>query len=227
MSHVNEFQQMDLKEITYRCAQEMKQFFQQLAHDDSFCFELFRRALMEGDQQAWDRVYSQFSPLVINWIKRHPAFESVGEDLQYLVNRAFERMWHALRPEKFNQFSNLQVLLSYLKACVGSSILLLIRDDKPASIELPEEWGGNTKSPEKVFQTEDERELFWTAIGARLRDEKERIVVEHSFVFDLKPREIYQFYPDKFQNVQEVYRIKQNCLERLGRDPFIRELHHS
>jgi len=45
-----------------------------------------------------------------------------------------------------------------------------------------------------------------------------------SFEWDLKPREIFDLHPGRFQDVQEVYRLKRNLLERLSRDPQVAAL---
>ena len=39
----------------------------------------------------------------------------------------------------------------------------------------------------------------------------------------LRPREIRERYPSQFPNASAVYRIKRNLVERLRRDPEIRE----
>jgi len=43
------------------------------------------------------------------------------------------------------------------------------------------------------------------------------------FVLALKPRELCDYYEGLFENVEEVYRIKQNIFARLRRDEEIRK----
>jgi hypothetical protein len=62
---------------------------------------------------------------------------------------------------------------------------------------------------------------FWAWLQARMKDEKERKVLYGSFVLDLKPREIFGFYDQEFADVREVYRLKENILGRIRRDPEI------
>src|ERR671925_645505 len=66
--------------------------------DDRFAMELFRRAVVERDEDAWRAIHDAYLPLVAGWIGRHPGLARCGEDSAYLANRAFERFWWALRP---------------------------------------------------------------------------------------------------------------------------------
>jgi hypothetical protein len=45
-----------------------------------------------------------------------------------------------------------------------------------------------------------------------------------SFVLALKPRELAARYPEMFDDVRQVYRIKENVLARLGRDAELQEI---
>jgi len=45
-----------------------------------------------------------------------------------------------------------------------------------------------------------------------------------SFVSGLSPREILAKYPERFQDVYDVYRTKRNMIERLRRSTALREL---
>jgi hypothetical protein len=68
------------------------------------------------------------------------------------------------------------------------------------------------------------REGFWQVIDNRLNDEKERLVVHYSYVVGFKPGDIYRERDDIFDDVREIYRIKENVLARLRRDDALREL---
>ena len=64
----------------------------------------------------------------------------------------------------------------------------------------------------------------WEKVTQRLHNEKERTVLRGLFVYDLKPRELYNQFPAMFKDVDEIYTIKQNIVARLRRDPEIRKL---
>ncbi len=110
MLHTSNVHTLTLAGIAHRCAQETELFFQRQSYDPQYCFELFRRAIMDRNQRAWELVYAQYRSLVAGWVERNSAFRSSGEETQFFVNRAFEKMWVALTPAKFKQFSRPEIL---------------------------------------------------------------------------------------------------------------------
>jgi len=218
----------DLAEVARRCAQETTRFFQGQDQDGRFCYELFRRALLERDDCAWELLYAQYRPLIAGWVKRHPSFPSSGEDNEYFVNRALEKFWTALPPKRFSRFPNLPALLRYLQMCVHSAIIDYVRRAERLAVCALDDIGrvGNPTNVtlEDEVLTSSYREEFWREIDQRLHSEKERHVVYGSFVLALKPREILARFSDIFRDIQEVYRTKENVLARLGRDHELQKL---
>jgi hypothetical protein len=228
MSQETDLRSLTLAGIAHRCTHETDRFFQRQGHNPRYCFELFRRAIVDRDQRAWSLLYAQYRPLVGGWVRRHPAFPESGEEIPYLVNRAFERMWSALTPDKFSGFADLKSVLRYLQMCVHSVIVDLVRVAEQPVVEVQleafpttSETGGALVEEQALARVR--REEFWGAIDARLRNEKERRVVYGSFVLALKPRELHAQYRDIFRDVNEVYRVKENVLARLRRDDELRE----
>jgi DNA-directed RNA polymerase specialized sigma24 family protein len=229
MAHSSELELLTLAGVAHRCAQETHRFFQRQGHDPRFCFELFRRAIVERSQQAWGLIYAQYRPLVAGWVERHSAFASSGEEVQYFVNRAFEKMWAALTPVKFHRFPDLKSLLRYLQMCVHSTILDTVRRSEVpvVDLEVAESVVASNRSAPDAGETALDRihgQEIWSLVSARLKDEKERKAVYGSFVLALKPRELQAQYPDIFRDVKEVYRAKENVLARLGRDAELRSM---
>ena len=70
-----------LASVAQRCARETELFFQRRRYNPRYCFELFRRAIVERSQGAWELAYAQYRPLVAGWVERHPAFPASGEHL--------------------------------------------------------------------------------------------------------------------------------------------------
>ena len=227
MNNETDLQALTLAAITHRCARETELYFRRKSYDPRYCFELWRRAIVERDQLAWEHVYDQYWPLVTGWVKRHPAFTSSGEEVQYFVNRAFERLWAALTPGKFSQFQHPKSVLRYLQMCVNSVILDEVRVAEralmgsQADVASNEGMASGPTVEDQALALADQEE-FWAEIETRLRNEKELRVVFDSFVLALKPREILAQHRDEFHDVEEVYRIKRNVLARLARDPKLR-----
>lgn len=229
MPHPTDPQSLSLAGIAHRCTSETELFMQHRTYDPRYCFELFRRAILHRDQCAWEHIYAQYRPQVAKWVQRHPAFPSAGEEVQYFVNRAFEKMWLALTPDRFSHFANLKSLLRYLQMCVHSAILDVVRAsecpvaDTPVEI-LAEESGSNEPAVEHAVQERMQQQALWREIDARLRSDQERRVMYGSFVLALKPRELYAQYPNTFRDVKHVYRVKENVLARLRRDSELWDL---
>jgi DNA-directed RNA polymerase specialized sigma24 family protein len=223
VSHQTNLRLLTLAGLAHRCMHETERFFQRQGYDPQYCFELFRRAVMECNQRAWELIYDQYRPLVAGWVKCHSAFPDSGEEVQYFVNRAFEKMWLALTRDKFGHFSDLKSLLRYLQMCVHSVILDQIRTTERSVVCVNAEGlfaEGRAKDPavENQALAQVHRQEFWRKINARLRNEKERLVVYGSFVLAFKPRELYAQFQETFHDVNEVYRVKVNVLARLRQD---------
>jgi DNA-directed RNA polymerase specialized sigma24 family protein len=184
--------------------------------------ETFRRAIVEGDQAAWEALYAQYQHLVRSWLRRHAAARLASEGGDYLVNRAFERFWLHVKPERFTTFTGLQALLQYLKLCAHCALL----DDVRAQARR-HALRGHECAPISAVEEIGEREaarVLWQTIYAEAHDESERLVATLTFVNGLKPREIYAAHPDRYADVAEVYRLKRNLIDRLRRDETVQML---
>jgi hypothetical protein len=227
MPHQIDLQRITLAGIAHRCAQETELFFQRQRYDPRYCFELFRRAIIERKQGAWELVYAQYRSLVSGWVERHPAFQASGEEVQYFVNRAFEKMWAALGPEKFGHFPDLKSVLRYLQMCVHSVIVDFLRlKEQETLLHDDQKLVARRETAEPTVEqhvlTRMQHEDLWNCLNQRLKNDKERRVVYGTFVLALKPRELYARSREMFQDVQEVYRIKENVIARLRRDSELR-----
>src|SRR3954454_20483455 len=112
-----------LAELTGRCREETEKFLRREQSHDTYCYEIFRRAICDRDEQAWAAVFAQYGGMVLAWVRRHPVSTSAREDDAYWVNRTFDRFWSAVRPERFGAFPGMAAVLRYLKMC-GHSVLL-------------------------------------------------------------------------------------------------------
>ena len=221
------FSELPLTILSRRCAEESDLFYRRQAFDSRYCYEIFRRAIRERDDAAWERVYIQYRPQLIRWVSRQPSFASSGEEIDYFINRALEKMWTAIPPEQFDKFSDLKSLLRYLQLCVSS--VLLDHGRKQARRKLEQRIDLESAERQTHPQMIERLNLngvisddFWTWLEGRMKDEKERNVLYGSFVLDLKPREIFGHFGQHFTDVREVYRLKENLIARLRRDPELR-----
>ena len=217
-----DLQHLPVDDLAKRCARETELFFQHQVQDSKYCFELFRRAIRDANQFAWDMIYAQYRSLVTGWVKNSTAFQASSEQAEYFVNGAFGKIAVILTAEKFGRFAEIGSLLRYLKMCVHSVIVDHNRlADQVNLYPLDDVENEASTDPTLESQTMERsyRQTFWDLVSQRLHDEKERMVMQGLFILALKPRELYKRAQHMFSDVDEIYRVKQNILARLGRDP--------
>lgn len=216
-----------IDQLIAECTQQSNRFFKDGKSDNEACFELFRRAIVHRNQTAWEAIYQQYHKLVRYWIQHcSSAYFSQEEDIQSLVNATFAKFWHSISSEKFEQFDSLRALLGYLKLCAGSVTTDRIRRQKYQKMLTDLEEIHMLPSNEDIEQTtldKTARQQFWDYIQAQLKNEDEWFVIYHMFVLGWKPRDIHKHYPQRFADIQDIYRIKRNVLDRLGRSEDLRK----
>lgn len=218
---------MDLPTLMQHCATESERFYRGQQHDTRFSYELFRRALVERDEAAWEQLYLHYSGLVEGWIRRCAAFSSSSESSEYFVVGAFARFWRALSPERFAAFPTLASLLQYLQLCATSVVIDSVRAHSWSGTLLEEtilQERDPASAPDEEAMNRIDREEFWRFIDTQLHGETERVVVYSSFVLGLTPRAIHTRHPDLFETVNDVYNVKRNVLGRLSRNQQLRQL---
>jgi hypothetical protein len=229
-------QALSLSGLRHHCAQESDRFFHRQEHDPRFCYELFRRAMLERDEGAWAGIYQQYQRLVLHWVERHPTFHAVSEEAQFFMNRAFEKMWLGITPDKFPTFADLKALLCYLQMCVHSVMIDFARqkesrlvleavEDAEPQLAVRGTASGtarNTAVEDRIAAHLD-RQALWQWLQAQCKDAKEAAVLEGIFVLALKPREVQDHYPRLFGSVNDVYRVKENLLARLRRSEKLQD----
>ena len=205
------------------CRNEAQRYLQTGQSDETFCFELFRRALVERDEAAWHAVYSVFQGHVRSWIHKHGGFFS-DDDPEDFLNEAFARLWqYGGRPETARQLNNLGKCLRYLELCAVSAIQDYQRRrakdalSKAASLEDMQVADDSANSPKDQVERDDARAVLQRALEEILQDDRERLVAEESWIYDRAPRQIRARYPQLFATVANVSQIKRNILKRLQR----------
>jgi len=216
-----ELRTLSLTGITHYCQQESERYFRRQPNDPTYCYELFRRAIVERSDAAWELIYRQYTPLVSGWVERHSGFANSGEDMEYFLNRAFEKMWSAVQPEKFARFPDLKSLLRYLQLCVHSVIIDHVRTEEFVALEEPTVVLAGVEVP---IIDHLQQQALWHQIQRRLSDGREQHLLYYRYALGLKPRQVCEHFPDEFPDINEVYGMTQNILARLRRDEELRQL---
>jgi len=207
-------------ELAKSCSEETSRFLKGKGSDGRYCLELFRRAVIRHDEDAWACLYRQYAPLVLTWVTRQQrAAPLVAEEgAASLVNAAFARFAHAVTPAKMARFELIEAVLTYLKLCVRSVVADAVRARKARpSVEalVLAEHDRASDDPAEGVVANLAAQGLWQAIQAELSGEQERVVIYLVCFHGLKPREITSLHQQMFPSVEDVYRIKRNVLERL------------
>jgi hypothetical protein len=179
--------------------------------------ELLRRATIQRDQEAWAWMQHCFHEVVRGWLRRHPNREAACrlESEENYVAQAFERFWQATTLTHPVEFSRLAAALQYLRASLNGAIVDTLRAySRPREVSLPEP--GEPGEPQ-MEDTTDSSEV-WDILQTVLPNERERRLAYLLYHCGLKPREIVRFCPQEWSDVQEVYRLRRNIMERLLRN---------
>jgi DNA-directed RNA polymerase specialized sigma24 family protein len=226
MTDARNFRLLDVDRLADECADHTARFFNRATYDPGYCYELFRRAIVDRNNYAWDKIYRQYQPLVVKWVINHTGLPATGEEVDYFVNGAFDRMWSAVDAEKFKQFDDLAEVLRYFKLCAHSVIVDYTRVNPIDALDLepfPPLLRQDLPSIEERITGQLERQELWEAVAALMHNEKDTIVLEWSFMYDLKPSAIYAENSARFESLDEVYRVKRNLLNRLRRNPDLQQ----
>jgi hypothetical protein len=208
--------------LANRCAEETERYRRRQPSDQQFCFELLRRALADGVQEAFARVYSIYERQVLSWVYSHHGFEQTGEEADFFARTALSSFYFALRGPRFARFPALPQALAYLKLCVHTAIAQYLRDQRPADTQPIDTEADAAYSPE-LGQGAEAAEL-WAQVCRLLPDERDQLLARFIFIQDLKPRQIVTLAPGRWADEREVTVATYRLRRLLRADPSLRRL---
>jgi DNA-directed RNA polymerase specialized sigma24 family protein len=192
-------------------------------HDDGY--DLFRRAVVERDADAWATIAKRYRHLLISWALRCPAAQGTGEFYEDLADRALARAWAALSPERFAAFPSLASLLAYLRTCVAAAAIDAARAQATHERVVHHIEQADPMPLEHVVLEPLDRAEVWQLVTNLVKTEAERVVLVERFVLDLPPRVILARHPALFVDVGVIYTAIRNLCERLRRNPNLRRFY--
>jgi DNA-directed RNA polymerase specialized sigma24 family protein len=188
-------------------------------------YELFRRAIVDGDSEAWAEIYTHFRQLLLSWARLYSTRAPMGDQAEDIADRALSRAWSALSAEHFGRFSGLPALLAYLRTCVAAVAIDSMRAEAARDRAFQKLTMPASLTPEDEVVEEQGRAELWELLSSLVPNEYEWIILVESFVLALPPRAILERHHDRFADVPEIYRLKRNLLHRLERSRDLRQLH--
>lgn len=218
---------MDFHQLIHYCQEESKRYYQGQENETRYSYELFRRALVEHNDAAWEYLYRHYYGLVDRWVRRTSTFDQSNESSEYFVTGAFMKFWRAVTPERFSSFTGLAPLLHYLRLCTTSVVIDNVRSQMGPEIESADAISVDQlpqHMPDEEALQRVQGEEFWQFIDTQLNNEVERIVIYCSFVLGMTPRAILSRWDGMFPSVSAVYNVKRNVLGRLARNHRLHQL---
>lgn len=210
--------EMSLTDLVECCIYEMNKYRNKEVSNDRYCLEIFRRAVLLRNDDAWTFLLRQFNENVRAWLSRHPSRDVAlhYDSGQSYIDEAFRRFWQSVSEQQLT-FTTLASALSYLHLCLNCAIMDTLRAfSRPREEPIPD-YGQSDNEELFVEDSYQEGEL-WDVIEGLLSGEKEKRVAYLHFYCNLKPREIIRYCPDEFSNEGEIYRLKRNIMERILRN---------
>jgi hypothetical protein len=208
---------MSASELADHCLNEINNYLNGKPSNDQYGLELFHRALMQGDALAWETIEQSFKEMVLRWMLGHPLRKVACrfDSEENYVAQAFARFWQATAGNQEIRFRTLAAVLRYLRASLHGAILDTLRAySRPQEVPLPEP--GEPGEP--LTKDQNDSPELWEVILSLIPNKRQQRVAYLLFHCHLKPREIIQFCPEEFSNIQEIYRLRRTVVERLLRN---------
>jgi DNA-directed RNA polymerase specialized sigma24 family protein len=209
--------EMSLPDLTAHCLKELDNYRRGELCTETYGLELLRRATFQGDQEAWEWVQHCFGGMVRGWLRRHPQREVACrlKSEENYVAQTFERFWQATAFNQRVEFSALAAALQYLRASLHGTILDMLRAyERPGEVSLP----GPGEPGEPLVEDNTDNGEVWEILHMILSNPREQRLAYLLFHCGLKPREIVRLCPQEWSDVQEIYRLRRNIMERLLRN---------
>ena len=208
--------ELRLPVLAAHCLREIDNYRRGEPYREEYGLELFHRALMQSDQEAWAWVQYCFAGIVLGWVRRHPqrAVACRLESEEHYVAQAFERFWRATACNQQLEFSRLSAALQYLRASLHGAILdALRRYQRLAVVSRPVPGAGGEPSLDDVTCGSE----LWDTLKGLFSNPREQRLAYLLFHCGLLPGEIVQCCAPEWSSVQEISVLRRTIMERVLR----------
>ena len=209
--------EMNINELAAHCVGEINNFRRGEPGTEIYSLELLRRAIVQGDQEAWVWIQHCFGELVFSWLNRHPNREAACDldNEENYVAQTFERFWQARALTQHIEFHSLADALQSMRACLNGAIIDSLRAySRSKEIPLPDPVEPGELQFEDKFESND----VWDTLKKVIPNGNEQRLAYLLFHCGLKPRQIIRFCPQEFSDIHDIYRLRSNMMNRLVRN---------
>ena len=201
---------LSVSALVEQCRREIQAYRRGELSNETYGLELLRRAVAEGDQDAWAGLQQCMSELVRSWLYAHPRQEAAlrWQSEEDYVALAFGRFWQTTLQRQVVYKTLTEVLVS-LRASLNGAILETLRiSSRPGEVLRPE-------TGEPHMQDSPGSRETWDTLQTLLPGQREQRLAYLLFHCGLDPREIVRCYPQEWSDVQEIYHLRCHLLNRL------------
>jgi hypothetical protein len=194
--------------------------------EQGYCFELFRRAVEERQQDAWCALDKQYHNLVLRWLADGSA-ELTRQQVEEIAPETWSKFWRAQANADTplsERFAHVGAVLKYLRQCTFSVVReyerrLWRRERIRQRLEVEGKITSTLSEEELLARIEREQLLQQVRqwVHTHVTDPQELRVLSLSYEHGLTPAEIADSYPQEFSNAQTVRRLKERVLKRARR----------
>jgi hypothetical protein len=206
--------EMNTAELAAYGVGEISNFSHGIYGTEKYSLELLRRATVQGEKEAWECLKQCFRGLVLSWLQSHPKRGAACElnSEENYITLTFERFWQATALTQHIEFNSLAEALRYLQSCLNGAVIDTLRDYSPSKeIPLPEpDEPGELQSKDNF-----EGNNVWDNLKKVIPDANEQRLAYLLFHCGLKPRQILRICPQEFSDLQDIYRLRSNLMNRL------------
>ncbi len=175
--------------------------------DEMSVLELVRHVRVHSDHAARVEVEQYLSKVVLVWLSCHPNREAACnfKGKEHYVSLTFERFWQVV-VQRQGSCETLAEVLACLRASLQGAILETLRVFSTPGVVA------SLRPDVKNHSTSGE---LWGRLVALLPYRREQRLAYLLYHCGLGPKEIVQFCPQEWSDVQEIYRLRRSILERL------------
>ena len=208
--------QEELNELARRCQQESDAYRRTGSSDPSYCLQLFRLALVEKREDAWEKVVECYSSDLRNRFFAHqwaPLLREYEDDILIIT---FERFLERNEKEPL-QVTSLGAMLNYLHRCLYTAILLCKRDkDKQRLVAGTIDDFADIAGPDPTDESLDtlEAEEIWKRVAGCADNPLEERVMHLWLVQDYSAPEIVRYLLADNLAREKVHQVVEKVFRR-------------
>jgi DNA-directed RNA polymerase specialized sigma24 family protein len=221
-------ERMPVRYLAEYCAEETLRYYRCEANDGRYGYQLFRRAIVSRDEQAWEALERIYRAQLVRWARCHRLFAQAGEEAEELANRALENLWRRVDAAGFAAFPNLNSILGYLQRSIYNLVIdqarMRAREQQRAQALGQALASRATPTPQGRALDQVRADEIWAQVRRHCRNQREERVAYCYLVLALKPSDILALYPQTFGSTAVINATLATLLKRLRRSPALRRL---